>query len=561
MAIKKHSHVAIAKKYAEDVVSGKISACKWVMLACQRQLDDLERQKEAAWPYKFDHTKAERICNVVELFPHVKGRQWAGKNITLEPWQSFIYTTTFGWVKKETGLRRFKTVFIECPRKNGKSAMSAPVGLYMLAVDGEPGSECYSAATSRDQAKIVFNIAKEMARKTPEFCSKFGIEINAHNLCVIQTASKFESLSAESSTLDGLNVHCGIIDELHAHKTRAVYDVIETALGSRSQPLLWNITTAGSNRAGICYEQRTYVTKILEKVHADETYFGIIYTIDDGDDWTDAKTWQRANPNYGVSVYPDDIARLCAKAQQMPSAQNNFLTKRLNVWVNADTAWMSMAAWDKCADTTLNVNMFEGKPCWKGIDLASKIDIAADMSLFEQDGHYYAFGKYYLPEETIENAANSQYSGWVRMGRLEPTPGEVIDFDTIEDDIKDFSSKVEIKSLAYDPFQATQFASHMLEQGFPMVEVRPTVLNFSEPMKQLEALVLSGKFHFDGDPVLTWMVSNVVGHMDNKDNIYPKKERPENKIDGVIALLMALNMAMRQSNKRSIYEERGLVVL
>ena len=445
------------------------------------------------------------------------------------------------------------------------SSLSSGVGLYMLARDGEAGSEVYSAAVTRDQAKIVWEDAKRMVNKDQDFQSHFNVNAMAHSIFQEKTGSKFMPLSSDANSLEGLNVHCGIIDELHAHKTREVYDVLEMATGSRSQPLLWNITTAGSNRAGICYEVREYLTKVLQGVVDDDSFFGMIYTIDDGDDWADPSVWKKANPNYGISIYPDDFERLARKALEMPSATNNFLTKRLDLWVNADTAWMDMKAWDRAGDKSLRIEAFDGQECWIGLDLASKVDIAAKVLLFtrEFEGkvHYYAFGRYYLPESAVEESRNSQYSGWARMERLIVTPGNVTDYDYIKDDMREDSKKYQLKEVPYDPFQATQLSTEMFAEGFPMVEVRPTVLNFSEPMKSLEALVLSGRFHHDGCPVLTWMVSNVVCHRDQKDNIYPRKEREENKIDGVVALLMCLNRAIVPvEGERSCYEDRGAYV-
>lgn len=557
-----YPHVAAAEKYCRDVVAGRINVCKWVVLACKRQINDRKREKQKNWPYRFDKAKAERICKAIELFPHVKG-EWAKRkeNIRLEPWQCFKLTAIFGWVAKKDGLRRFRAVYIEVPKKNAKSTETACVGLYMLACDGEEGAEIYSAATTRDQSKMVFSPAQLMARRSPGFCERWGVEVNAHNINIIGTASLFEPVSSEAKSLDGRSPHFASVDELHAHKTRDVYDIIESSMGARLQPMLWSITTAGKNRSGICYEQRIYVTKILEGVIKDERYFGIIYTIDDGDDWTDPKIWAKANPNLGVSVYSDDIARLCRKAQQLPSAQNEFLTKRLNVWVNADTAWLDMAAWDRCADPSLDLSDFEGEKCVVAFDLASKIDIAAQVQLFQRDDDYFVFCRFYLPEIAVEEADNASYKGWVLDGRLCTTPGNVIDFDVIEKDLIEIRSRFEIIEVPYDPFQATQFAVHMMSEGFPMVEFGATVRNFSEPMKQLEALVYSGKLHHDGDPVLAWMISNVVCHLDAKDNIYPRKERTENKIDGVVALIMALGRSMARGDdvRPSVYEERGIL--
>jgi len=408
----------------------------------------------------------------------------------------------FGWVKPN-GTRRFRRSYIEVPRGNAKSTLSSAVALYMLAADREGGAEVYSLATTRDQARIVFGDAQTMARRSPGFRRRFSVEVGAHNMHVLASGSKFEALSAEGSTLDGLNIHFGCVDELHAHKTRTVYDVVETGTGKRDNSLLWVITTAGSNRAGICYEVRTFVTKLLDGVFEDDTQFGIIYGLDDGDDWTSESALIKANPNWGISVRPEVLVPLQAKAMQLPSAVNNFKTKHLNEWVNADTAWMDMRAWDACGDSTLDIEAFTGQPCWIGLDLASKTDIAALVLVFpnpEIADAYVAFGKYYLPEDTVAAAGNSQYDGWMRNGRLTVKPGNVIDFGWIEADLLEMASRFEVQAVAFDPFQATQ--------------------NLIEPQKKLT---------HDGDPVLTWMASNVVAHLDVKDNIYPRKERPENR--------------------------------
>jgi phage terminase large subunit-like protein len=569
---KEGSYSEIAKRYAEQVVACEILACRWVQRACQRQLNDLAKFKSKSSPYFFNPKlidkdgrsfyPADNLCGFIERLPHVKG-PLAGEPIQLEPWQAFILTTVFGWVKPD-GKRRFRRSYIEVPRGNAKSTLSSALALYMLTADQEGGAEVYSLATTRDQARIVFGDAQTMARRSPGFRRRFSVEIGAHNMHVLASGSKFEALSAEGSTLDGLNIHFGCVDELHAHKTRTVYDVVETGTGKRDNSLLWVITTAGSNRAGICYEVRTFVSKLLDGVFEDDTQFGIIYGLDDGDDWTSENALIKANPNWGISVRPEILGPLQAKAMQLPSAVNNFKTKHLNEWVNADTAWMDMRAWDACADTSLDIDNFIGQPCWIGLDLASKTDIAALILIFahpEIADAYLTFGKYYLPEDTVHGAGNSQYSGWMRIERLTVTPGNVIDFSWIEADLLDMASRFAIQAVAFDPFQATQLSTRMLAEGLPMIEVRPTVLNFSEPMKILEALVLQKKLVHDGDPVLTWMASNVVAHLDVKDNIYPRKERPENKIDGIVALIMALSRAIKPGDAVVLGADYELMLL
>ncbi|HWX48137.1 MAG TPA: terminase TerL endonuclease subunit [Roseomonas sp.] len=575
-------YVARANAYARSVVSGRTPACRWVVAACQRQIADLQRGKDKRWPYVFDKERAERICRFIELLPHIKGpKARRSELIRLEAWQCFILTTVFGWVHRETGLRRFKRVHIEVPRGNAKSTLSSGVALFMLAADGESGAEVYSAATHRDQAKIVWGDAHAMAQRAAGLRRSLGVETGAHSIVVPRTASKFVPLSRDSENQDGLNIHFAVIDELHAHKTREIYDVIETGAGKRDQSLIWVITTAGSNRAGICYELRGYLTQVLNTAlrqwdgnpyrltgdtAEDDQLFGIIYTLDESDDWTDPAVWPKANPNWGVSVMPDYVSGLAAKAMQLAAAQNNFKTKHLNVWVNADQAWMDMRAWDRMADPSLREADFVGESCVAALDLASKVDIAAKVKIFERqlDGlpHYYAFGTYYLPEAAVRESGNSQYAGWALQQRIITTPGEVNDFRRIRDDILDDSMRFDLREIAYDPWQAAQMAQELQEEGAQVVEFRNTVANFSEPMKELDALVRQGRLHHDGCPVLAWMISNVVCHTDAKDNIFPRKERPENKIDGVVALIMALARCMLGAeSRRSVYEERGVLVL
>lgn len=550
-----------AKAYARRLVDGTEVAGRYERLAAQRFLRDLERQGSADFPYVIDEAKGNRACCFHELLPHIKG-EWAkpeyidGKfhyaKIRLEDWQVFIEFQLFGWVHQVTRLRRFRRDYEEIARKNAKSTRLAGRQLYLGFADGEPGAHCYSAATTGEQAREVFDVSRNMALREPEFLQRFGVEVGKHDITCARTASSYKPLNAEGSTLDGLNIHGGCVDELHAHKTRAVWDVLDTATGARSQALLSAITTAGSDRAGICYELRAYTIKVLEGVHADDNWFGIIFTIDEGDDWRDPACWRKANPNLGVSVKIDVLEAACRKAQAMPSAVGNFLTKHLNVWVNADAAWMDMQAWDRCANPGLRFEDLTHLPCWVPLDLASKIDIAAAPALFHdpQADRYYLVtrGRFWLPERAVETGANSQYAGWVREGLLIATPGEVTDYDAIEEQLRQDARACgpNLREIPFDPFQATQLSSHMLAEGLPMVEMRPTVLAMSEPMKQLEALVLQGptKFQHDGNPAMTWMISNVVCHRDTKDNIYPRKERAEAKIDGPFAAIMGLGRAM-----------------
>lgn len=552
--MKKPDYVAIAKEYMRGVLDGSVPACSFVKQAVQRQLNDLRRWGPEGGDYYFDEKEASRPCWFIENLTHTKG-ELAGRAIHLEPWQCFLLTTLFGW-KSKAGNRRFRSAYVEVGRGNGKSTLLSGIGLFCLCADHEPGAEVYSFATTREQAKIVFGDAQTMARGNRALQEAYGLEVTAHALYVPATNSTFQAKSAEGSTLDGLNTHLAIIDELHAHKKRDVFDVVETSLGKRRNSLMVSITTAGVDRTGICYEQRTLVTKILSGSLQDESYFGIIYTLDPGDDWKSDEALAKANPNWGVSVRPEVIRALQAKAIATPSAENNFKTKHLDVWCNADVGWMDMKAWDACADESLDESDFDGEPCWLGLDLASTSDMTAKVKIFQKkiDGssHYYLFGDYWLPRTAIERGVNSQYQGWEYLGYLHVCEGPVTDFAEIRDSILEDCGRYSVQSVAYDPFQAVQLSKELSDDGVPMVLCKQTVANLSDPMKQFQALVLDHRLHFNGDPVLTWMVSNVVCHVDVKENIYPRKDAPENKIDGVVAGIMALSRALLNDEHRAM---------
>lgn len=467
------------------------------------------------------------------------------------------------------------------------STLSSGLGLFMLAADGEHGAEVYSAATTRDQARIVFDDARAMAERTPDLRTWLGVAIMQHSLTVAHTASKFTPLAAEGSTLDGLNVHFAVIDELHAHKTRAVYDVIDTARGAREQSLLWNITTAGTDRSGICYERRTHVTKLLDGVIEDPAMFGVIYTIDDGDDPFQPTSWAKANPNWNKSVLPDDMQAAARKAEAMPSALSNFLTKRLNVWVSGESPWMDMRAWERCADTSLrDLSTYAGQgiKVWAGLDLAQKKDFAALVVVFEHEfersvgtvfdptkraddsAHYQrqrvvdrkwsVHTRLYLNELAIQESGNAHLSGWARQGYVTVTDGDITDFDVVADDMRQLCRDFDVQEIAFDPALSMYFAGKLIEEGLPLVEITQRSLFFTPPLIQVENLVLEKKLAHDGNPVMGWMVSNLVVKESKFNELKsPTKERPENKIDGPIAMLMALGRALaKPSSEKSFWE-------
>lgn len=560
-----------ADKYARDVVHGRVPACVWVKLACQRHLDDLKKSKAKAYPYKFDGEAAARVCRFVSLLHHTKGK-WAAKSerIRLEPWQLFLTCCIFGWVHKaanEDGLhvRRFRRVFLLIPRKNGKSLLASAWGLFMLCADREHGAEVYSGATSEKQAWEVFRPAKLMASKNPELRAYFGVEVHASNISVPANGSRFEPIIGNPG--DGSSPSCAIHDEYHEHPTDAQVDAMRTGMGAREQPLQIIVTTAGDNLGGPCYALQQDVQNVLEGAAENDELFGVIWTVDKGDDWSTEDALKKANPNYGVSVFADFLRGQLADAKLSPRKAGIFQTKHLNVWVQAREPYFNVMQWREAKNPRLSLEQFQGMPCVITLDLASKIDIAAMTILFKYDaetakarGRRYAlFGRYYLPEDTVFMPENEKYRGWEAEGHLIVTPGNMIDLPQIKDDVLDLAGFLQVDSVGVDPWQATSLIIEMQNEGVPVVEYRQTVQNFSDPMKDLDALIRGGLIDHDGDPVTTWMLSNVVAKADAKDNVYPRKERGENKIDGAVSAIMGLGLlnsaAMPQ---RSVYEDRGL---
>lgn len=573
MAKADHPHVTKAEAYARNVIAGKIPANRWVRLACARHMADLKRQKDKSFAYRFDAAKAEKVCRFISLLPHTKGK-WAGagEKLKLEPWQCFKTVAIFGWLRKSDGLRRFRRAVILEPRKNGKSAWAASVGLYMLTADGEFGAEVYSGATTEKQAWEVFRPARLMAAKTPALQSHFGVTVNASNLHILANGSRFEPLIGNPG--DGASPSCAIVDEYHEHETDNLVSTMETGMGAREQPLMLVITTAGTNVAGPCYQTVVEARRMLEGITDDPETFALMYGIDGpvgqdgdkdyqpGDDWTKPETLRKANPNFDISVKGEWLLAQQRDAINNARKASAFRTKHLNEWVFAKEAYFNVAKWMAATEPGLRMEDFAGQPCTVGLDLASKVDIAAAVFLFRRPaGGFAAFGKFYLPEKTIELEATGNYAMWQRAGRLIQTDGEMIDHGRILDDLVEASQRYTIESIGYDPAQATMLVTEMQAAGLPVFEFRHTVLNMSEPMKEVEALIRSGKIAHDGDPCFAWQVGNVVAKEDAKDNVYPRKERPENKIDAAVALIMAMGRQMVAADGPSVYTTRGILMV
>lgn len=566
---------AIAEGYARDVAKGTIPAGKSVRLQCERFLAERKIERRKDFPHRFDRDAASRVCRFIERLPHSKGK-WARSRqmLRLEPWQVWILCCTFGWLRKADGRRRFRVLFVVVPRKNGKSALSAGVGLYMFCADGEFGAEVYSGATSEKQAWEVFGPARLMAMRTPALLKRFGVEVNARSLVRIHDESKFETITGNPG--DGQSPSCSIHDEYHEHSDDGQVDTMRTGMGARDQPLQVKITTAGDNLAGPCYadiqderEKLAGIGRVGQGDAAggglgagppldDETFF-VEYTIDEGDDWKSEAALRKANPNFGVSVDGDFLKARQRDAIAVPRKAGIFKTKHLDLWVSAKAAYFDIEAWRRCRDggipmrgaEVIGLERLRGRRCIASLDLASKIDIAALELLFPPagakatiDDPYIRTGFYYLPAETVQNVP--RYQAWDAAGLINVTDGNIIDYDEIIDTLRQARSAFQLEQIAYDPHQATMMVTTMMKEGFPVVEYRPIVINFSEPMKQLDALSKAGLIAHGGCPVMEWEMSNVVAQADAKDNVYPRKPREEAKIDNPVALMAAIGVAMAQ---------------
>lgn len=671
-------YVAIMQKYCADVVSGEVVAGHLLRLAVLRALADAEKAEDASYPYIFDEAKASRVCSFIERLPHVKGELANQKRlVTLEPWQIFQLTQVFGWIRKKDGKRRFRRVYDEEARKNGKalaldtivptpdgettmgevhvgdwvldecgrpvevvvespiytdhecfrvrfsngevivcdgghlwptmegvfstatiansdnpamwqlaytdqivrivrltqippvpvkclvvnspnhvflvgatripthnSTKMSGVGLYMLTADGEEGAEVYALASSKEQAAIVWRDARSMVAKSPGLQKHFGVDTSAMSIYVRRTNSLF--IPKPGKPGDGDSPHLAIVDEYHEHDTPEGYDTMYSGMGARTQPLIWVITTAGYNRAGPCYLQRAYAIDVLQGRKTDDTLFVTIFTIDEGEDWTDPRVWPKANPNLGVSVDYDNLLEAVTEAVQNPAKQVNCLTKRLNVWCSAGSRWMDMLKWDACEDPGLDLEALSYRDlrAWIGLDLASKIDVCALALIVElPDGRLGLFHKYYLAEQTVEDGSHSthaNFAAWAIDEYVTLTPGRRTDYRYIRDDINELARRFHVETVGYDPFHATQIAVELAEDGLTLVPTKKLVQPFSDAMKEVDAQVRARTLVHERNPCTAWMMSNVTAKEDKRGNIFPYKDTPENKIDGADALFYGM---------------------
>lgn len=583
--------------YARSVLSGRIVAGKLVRLAVERHLHDL--QTGAARGLRFDNERARRAIDFFGLLRHTKG-EWAGREFKLGGWQAFIVGSLFGWLREygrcaqcdswlaidpgthliECGacfpgeepqppaehgwLRRFRVAHIEISRKNGKSTLAAGVGLLLAFFDSEPGADVYAAATKRDQAKIVWSEAQRMVRRSA--LGAAGIKVLVANLHQESSSSKFEPLGSDEDSTDGLNPHGLIIDELHAHKTRGFRDVLITGMGSRRQPLEFDITTAGTDRDSICWEQRQLGSDVLSGTIDDDSFFAYIACIDDGDDWRDPKVWIKANPNLGVSVKPDYLLTQCKQAEQVPAKQNTYQRMHCGIWTQQTDRWIDLALWDANAGPLVNESDLAGRTCYGMLDLATVSDMTAWVMLFPREDDpetVDVLARFFCPRAKLNDTANryrDQYQVWERQGWLTVTEGEATDYAFVKAQVLADAMRFRLVDMNVDRlFQAHQIASELAEEGLKVFGMGMGFTSMAAPMTELMRRLLAHKIRHGGNPVLRWMADNVSVKQDPAGNLKPDKSTSQGKIDGIIGVLGGLDRVMRHEDRRSVYEGRGML--
>jgi len=523
-------------KFVEDVLSGKIPSCKWVRLACERHVADLKRTD-----IYFDEDDADFAIRFIEFLPQSIG-EFAGKPLKLEEWQKFIIGSLFGW-KKKNGIRRFRTGYVEIPRKNGKTTLAAAIALLGLVADNEDGAQVYFAATKKDQARICFTECCNMVKQ-----SELYGELQVYTNAITYGMSVAKPLSSDDDTMSGLNTHMAIIDELHEHKTAGVVDIITTSIGSRRQPLIFEITTAGKNKKTVCYEHHLLTEQILEGSKKDDSWFGIIFTIDTDDDWNDPQTWEKANPNMGVSKKHEYMNDQYTKASNMVSYVNTFLQLDLNVWTDSHSRWIEDSLWmNRIADPDLT-----GANCFGGLDLAATRDFSALVLCFDVNGVLHFKRYFWIPEYTYEqrrmNATSSELLEWRNSGHMRVTAGNALNITAVLEDIKALHKQYDIKCIGFDRYKAETLASLLFEEEIEVVEFGQGYASMSEPTKDLEKAYLNAELTHDGNPVQRWMFGNVLIISDAAENIKIDKSKSMEKVDGAVAEVMAFGTYQKKKD-------------
>lgn len=514
----------------------------------------------------YDDELAQFAVMFIESLCHTKGT-WAGKPFKLLDWQRQIIQDLFGIVKPN-GYRQFNTAYIEIPKKNGKSELAAAVALLLCCGDGEQRAEIYGCAADRGQATIVFDVAADMVRMCPALNRRCKILASQKRIIYTPTNSFYQVLSAEAYSKHGFNIHGVVFDELHTQPNRKLFDVMTKGSGdARMQPLYFLITTAGTDTNSICYETHQKAKDILEGRKIDPTFYPVIYGAGEDEDWTDPKVWMKSNPSLGETIGMDKVEAACESAKQNPGEENSFRQLRLNQWVKQAVRWMPMDKWDACA-FPVNEETLEGRVCYGGLDLSSTTDLTSFCLVFppeDEEEPYYVLPYFWVPEDTLELRVKRDhvpYDLWNRQGYLETTEGNVVHYGYIEKFIERLGERFNIRDIAFDRWGATQMSQDLENMGFTVVPMGQGFASMSPPTKELMKLTLERKIAHGGHPVLRWNMDNIFIRTDPAGNIKADKAKSTEKIDGAIAMIMALDRAIRCGNdtSESVYDSRGLLV-
>lgn len=516
-------------------------------------------------PYKnfyFDYKNAERAKRFIEKnVKHVEGVH-KGKPFILEPWQATVIEDIFGWKVKGTNLRRYRVLYIEVPRKNGKSTLGAAIALYLLFADKENGAQIVSAASNKEQAQIIFKMATDMVEMSPTL-SKISSTFS-NSLVYYKLGNSYKALSADKKGKHGKNLHGILFDELHEQPNRELVDTLKTSMGTRLQPLEVYMTTAGYDRTSICYEYHDYAVKVKEGIVEDDSFYPVLFFADDEDEWTDPKVWAKANPNLGITVRREFLERECKSAQEIPAYENTFRRLYLNQWTEQESRMIPMHQWAKTKNIAVTEEELEGLDCYGGLDLASTEDIASFCLVFPIGKLLKILPYFFCPKEIMparhKKNQLANYPEWERRGYLIGTEGNVIDYDFIRNFILEKYKKFNIKKIGYDRWNATQLTNQLAGEGLDMEPFGQGFKSMNAPTKEFLKKLQAQELHHGGHPVLSWNAQNVASEVDADQNIKPSKKKSKEKIDGIVSVIMGLGMYISTIEEpESVYEERGLI--
>jgi len=585
-------YAKIALDYAKAAAGDRYqrSHGKWVQLAAQRHLDDLKRQRRRTCSFRFSEWHANDVCDFIEKLPHVEG-VWQNPNIVLEPFQIFILVCVFGWRRKDNGYRRFTVVYEEVARKNAKSTLTAGISLYCLCCEGDVGPQVLTAATTYDQAKKVFYPAKRMVEKTPDLQDAFGITAWAKSITCADNGGYMQAIHAKSKTQDGHNPKLVTLDELHAHEDRGLYDVMRSSQGQQINPLFFQITTAGFNLEGICYEQRAFSIKVLEGEVTADHVFAIIFTLDRAADYSpprkvdddpyDEANWIKANPLLGSNDSQALWIYLRNRATEARAgSEGDFLTKNMNQWLGAALAWLNSKKWRERAEPSLRLKHFRGLDCFIGNDLSAVSDITAVcLAALDADNRLLIKTWFFVPEAALERTSQADrenvelYKKWRAAGKLITCPGDMIDVEQVRRHVVRIARALGVKRITGDQWNSLTFASQINTElagaNEPVAQImNKTAANVTPAARDIETRVHATKavmIAHDDNPVMNWMIGNAVVERRVNGSLLPKKPKAmsRQKIDGVDAMINAVApmIVPADAEPPSIYETQGVAVI